>query len=231
MQSSVVIPIQIDRMTKVFLLRGTEGAILVDAGPPDAQCIILSALRETGYAPEDVRLILITHGHIDHFGSAATLKGLTRAPIAVHTLDAPALRQGINPPDTLHPVGLLMRVASRLFKSGFGYPAQIPPLEPDITFDAPWRLDEYGVAGEVLCTPGHTPGSITVLLDEGTAILGDMARGSFVRQRAPAPPFVGWNMAQNRASLRGLLARGPHTLHATHGGPFTLQALERLRMP
>jgi len=75
----------------VFLLRGEGGNVLVDAGNPGQAERILGQMARLGVAPGDVRLILITHGHVDHFGSAAALRREIGAPVAIHALDAPAL--------------------------------------------------------------------------------------------------------------------------------------------
>lgn len=222
-----VLQIAIDRVTAVFLVYTPESAILIDAGPPGATDTILRAVEAVGVKPEALRLILITHGHIDHFGSAAALKARTGAPIAVHALDAPALEQGVNPPESLHPVGWLMTLTGKLFKGGFGYPTQIPPVEPDRTFNAAWRLDEYGIAGQVFPIPGHTRGAVAVVLDTGEALVGDLVRGGLLLKRRPEPPFVAWDEARNRASLRELLALNVSTLYAAHGGPFSASNLRR----
>ena len=101
-------------------------------------------------------------------------------------------------------------------------------MEPDIVFETPWRLDDYGIAGEVIHTPGHTPGSITLFLDNGEAIIGDVAMGSMLFPKRATPPFIAWDLDRNWASLRAILDRHPTTLYITHGKPLPPAALETL---
>lgn len=224
---SQVIPIALGALGKVFLVQGEAGTVLVDAGLPGQADLIVQELAMRGIVPQDIRLILITHGHSDHFGSARELRERTGAPVAVHAADAEALRRGENPPETVVPtsrlfgplMSLLMRAAST---------APIPPLEPDIVFDAPWRLDEYGVAGEVMLTPGHTPGSVTVLLDSGEAIIGDVVMGSILFPKRAQRPRVAWDLARNMESLRAVLERRPTLVYITHGQAFAPETLRAL---
>lgn len=212
-----IIPLRLG-MANAFLLRCAAGYILVDTGLPGNAGPLLEAMTVRGLPTAGLRLILITHGHIDHYGSAAAVRDKTAAPIAVHEADAAALRQGINPPETLRPtswwVGLAMRLGGR-----FG-PRQVPPVEPDILLRGEERLDAYGIAGRVLHLPGHTPGSIAVLLDSGEAVVGDIAIDLLGRRGRPHPPIVAWDLAQNAASVRRLAALNPRRVYSGHGGPF-----------
>ena len=221
-----VIEIPLGMGTKVFLLKGQAGAVLVDAGTPGQANRVLSGLAKHGIAPQDVRLILITHGHLDHFGSARELRERTGAPVAVHAGDAEALRAGVNPAESSQPTSMVSRL---LMGVGLRMVSLDPSsaLEPDLVFEAPWRLDDYGVAAQVLLTPGHTPGSISILLDSGEAIAGDIVVGDLLLRR-PATPFVAWDLPRNWDSLRQLLAHTPRIIYITHGGPFTPGQLETL---
>ena len=90
-------------------------------------------------------------------------------------------------------------------------------------------LDEYGVAGRVIHTPGHTHGSVSVLLDSGEAIVGDAVMAKMMGLiRKPGHPFIAWDLAQNRDSVRRLLALSPHTVYVGHGGPFATEDVSRL---
>lgn len=211
----------------VFLIRGDGGAILVDAGNPGQAGHILAQLAKHSVAPHDMRLILITHVPVDHFGSAAELRESTGAPVTVHALDADAVRQGIQQPDSLQPTHWLVALGMRI--PGVAGPTRAPALEPDIVFKEEFRLDEYtsaplsasGVAGRVLLTPGHTPGSVSVLLDSGEALVGDLVMGWLIGLLPkPGPPIVAWDLERNRESVRQLAALSPRVVYGGHGGPF-----------
>ncbi len=217
--TKTVIQINAGNFTNVFLIRGHAGCALVDTGNPGKADHILERLAECGVAPGDIRLILITHGHVDHFGSAAELRERTGAPVAIHALDAEAVRQGKHLPESLKPTHWIVALAMRI--PGITGPDCAPAFEPDIVFEEKWRLDEYGIAGQVLPTPGHTPGSVSVLLDSGEAIMGDVVMGDFLRLlRRPGPPIVAWDLEQNRESACRLLALSPRIVYVGHGGPF-----------
>ena len=217
--TETVVQINTGNMTNVFLVRGDGGDILVDTGGPVRADCILARLAEYGVAPDDVRLILITHGHVDHFGSAAELQERTSAPVAIHTLDADAVRQGIHQPDSLHPTSRLMDILMRIPLPLF--PDRAPAFEPDVVFEDEWRLDEYGVAGRVIHTPGHTQGSVSVLLDSGEAIVGDLVMGKLMGLLPkPGPPIVAWDLERNWESVRQLLTLSPRIVYVGHGGPF-----------
>ena len=88
-QSSVVVQISLG-WANAFVIKGKR-PVLVDTGLPGNAPVIIDKLHYNGIDPDWLSLILITHGHADHFGSAAELKKQTGAPVAVHKLDAEAL--------------------------------------------------------------------------------------------------------------------------------------------
>ena len=217
--SEQVVQIALAPWLNVFLLRGQKGGVLVDAGLPGQAERILEGLAAHGVAPEDIRLILITHAHGDHSGSAAELRQRSGAPIAIHALDAAILRGEAGPTDIPNPsnrlLGLLMRMPS--LQAAF----QVPAIEPDIVFEDEWRLDEYGVAGRVVPTPGHSPGSVSIVLDSGEAIVGDMVMGGMLGLlRRPGPPIIAWDRQRNQESLQQLAQTCPGPFYTSHGGPF-----------
>jgi glyoxylase-like metal-dependent hydrolase (beta-lactamase superfamily II) len=94
-------------MSLVHLLVHADGAVLIDTGFPGDLGVIRRALRRAGLGPDDVRAILLTHGHLDHAGNAAALHEWTQTPIFAHPLEQPHL-------DGVYPYTSAARVCGRL---------------------------------------------------------------------------------------------------------------------
>lgn len=203
-------------LANAFLVRG-ERWIIVDSGAPGDGAAIMRAVANHGLQPRDISLILLTHGHVDHFGSAAELRAATGAPIAVHAADLSILQTGRNP-DDLATLG----VEGRIFRPFL--PWQTTPLEPDIVFDDSFDLAPYGVDARTLHTPGHSPGHSALLLPNGHLIAGDLLRGGFMggrlRPNLPNLPFYAADRQQLHASLKHILTLPIHTIYVGHGGPL-----------
>ena len=219
MAKVTVVPIQLG-FVKAFLVRGRR-TILVDTGIRGSGKKILAALERLGVKPRSVSLVLITHGHADHFGGVRELAPVLKCPVAIHAGDAEALRTGVQ--TSYKPVGAL---AAALMKVGSaGKAAQLPAFKPDLVIRRTLDLAPYGVAGSVESTPGHTPGSVTVYLSNGEAIIGDLLRGSLTSHGAPRYPFVAEDLAEVRRSIGRLLDRKPTRIWTSHGGPLDAEAV------
>ena len=225
MAHTTVIPIPVlgRRNVNAHLLLGRK-AVLVDSGVPGSAAKILARIGEHGVAPTDISAIVITHAHIDHFGSTAELHRATGAPVMAHAADLGPYTTGrIREPYL--PTGGFGRLLSRL--SAFHVTAE--PFHPQLLLNGPVRLHDYGVDARVLPTPGHTPGSISVLTDAGDLVAGDLIAGSFLGllSRRPANPPFHDDPAGNLASLLAMLALNPAALHVGHGGPLDPQRVRR----
>ena len=208
----MVIPISLGAVN-AFLLKG-ERSVLVDTGYPRNAAKILNGLSANGVNPEDVSLIIITHSHHDHSGSVLELRERTGAKVAVHRLDAEALRLGVD--TDLRPYGIKGRFA-RMFSSE---KRKAEGIEADIIIEDEMNLEEFGIKGKVISTPGHTSGSISIILDSGEAIVSDLIMGKFVIRGSPAYPFYASDISELRKSIRKIMVLGPKKVYASHGGPF-----------
>src|ERR1700710_1611233 len=103
------IPILPLNMVNAHLIRTAAGCILVDAGIPGSERKIARVLAKHGLSFNDIKLIIVTHAHTDHAGSAARLRQLSVAPIMAHADDADFYSR--KAPMTYCPTGL----AGRLF--------------------------------------------------------------------------------------------------------------------
>jgi glyoxylase-like metal-dependent hydrolase (beta-lactamase superfamily II) len=216
-----IVPISLG-MVRAYLIVG-ERPILVDAGPPRCGRRLLRAIEAHGVDPGEIALVVLTHAHADHFGGLAEIRALCGAPVAVHRLDAEALQRGANA--HLQPIGALGQILRLLASEK----ATVPSVDADIIVDDELGLNEFGVAGRVIWTPGHTPGSLSVVLESGEIIIGDLLMGDFVRRHRPNLPFFAHDVNQIRHSLARLLALGPRRIHTAHGREFGRQSIiERL---
>jgi len=209
----VAIPL---RISTAFLVQD-DSCILIDTGCPREEDRIEAALLKEGVRLADLKLLLHTHAHFDHCGSTSELKKRASAPVAVHHRDAPLLRAGQTP--ALRPI----HWAGTLLKP-FVQNAVFPPVEPDIVFGEEVALHPFGVRGRILFTPGHTPGSLSVLLEDGAALVGDLMMGGYLGGRLlPSRPcyhYFADDLAELHASIKKLLDHGPTIIYPAHGGPL-----------
>jgi hydroxyacylglutathione hydrolase len=216
-----VIPVKLG-IVKSFIIKGEKTAI-VDTGYAGNGNKILCNLQENSIKPEDISLIVITHGHIDHYGSAEELRRLTGAPIAMHRADAEYVEKGINYIGT--PVDLLGSVAKSLFIRTDKFVSK--SLKVDIVFDDEVDLREFGINGRIIHTPGHTEGSISLIMSSGEAIIGDLLMGGILFKKAPRYPLFVSDIFRLRESIKRVIQLSPKIIYPSHGGPFTCDIVEK----
>lgn len=214
----VRVPILPFHIVNAYLVIGADGCILVDAGLPGSEKQIARALADAGRSFADIRLIVVTHAHIDHAGNAARLRELTGAPIVAHRGDLAHYRGEV--PMTFSATGL----PGRLFYATKAVIQPYPAFTPDLFLDeTELSLAPYGIPGKLVATLGHTQGSTSVVLTGGDALVGDLVAsgiliGGITRLgHAIRPPFEDDPRAVAEA-LVGLLDAGAARFHLGHGG-------------
>lgn len=209
-------------LANAYLVQGKR-PILVDTGAPGDADRIVAALRQAGVAPEELGLILLTHGHGDHVGAANELAALSGAPIALHRADDAMARSGRNVLGTL--TGWEARMITPFVDKPF------PPVAATHLIDAEMDLHPFGVDGRVVPTPGHTPGSVSLLLPDGDIIAGDLLMGGrlggAVLAKRPQLHYFVADFAQLYASLDRVLTGKPRRLLVGHGGPLAAEDVRR----
>ncbi len=218
MSGTTITPIHLGPCTS-YLLCG-EGAVLVDAGMPGDERRILQAVTAAELDPDEIALIIVTHCHIDHVGGLARLKELTGATVAVGRADVEWLRSGTSP--VLRPRSTAGRVLSTVIR-----PKPYAAVEPDVSVEQELPLDEFGIAGRIVATPGHTPGSVSIVLDGKEAIVGDLLM-AMMRPRRPTLPIFADDLEQVKQSIRKLLQMGCGSFYLGHGGPCEAELVGRL---
>ncbi len=210
-------------VTNCYLLRD-HGTILIDAGESGKSEKFLSKLKKLGVSPEEISLILITHTHWDHIGGARKLKSLTNANVVVHTNEKRILETGemLKPPGVNRWGRFLIKVLAKL-----GEKSKLETVEADIVIEDKFSLAEYGIEAEVIFTPGHSSGSITVLLPTGEAFVGDTAMNMFPLTFRPGLPIFAEDLDRLKKSWQTLITKGAKRIFPAHGKPFDVEIIKK----
>jgi hydroxyacylglutathione hydrolase len=139
----------------VYLIESGKTVMLVDAGMAYMYNNMLSKIRKANVSPA---IIAITHAHFDHAENTDRLRKHFGARVLIHSAESAHLAAGVNPEDE--------PVAGTFTIEGENY----PPVKADFIVE-----DQYDAGGgiTILHTPGHTPGSISIIVDDEIAIVGD----------------------------------------------------------
>jgi glyoxylase-like metal-dependent hydrolase (beta-lactamase superfamily II) len=200
-----------------------EGLILIDTGTPGQHDRILKHVKKLELDPHDIELIIITHGHGDHFGSAQKIKEVTGAKLALHKEEADIIKNGKKVfPSGLNNWGRFLAFVWRPMFSLINYKG----VEPDILVEDEFQLAAFGIKGRVIHTPGHTAGSVSVLLNGGEAIVGDLAMNGFPMRRGAGMPIFGNSEREIKQRWKKLVDAGASVIYPGHGDPFPASRLK-----
>ncbi len=199
---------------QLYAWRDGDSVTLIDTGAPGSGAAIAEAVP-------GIDRIVLTHGHVDHTGSAAELHASTGALVVAGAGDAAAIRAGAPLPPPIFEdweVPIHARVAAGLPDAADPVPVERELRDGDIL--------DFGGGAEVLSIPGHTEGSIAIHLPrQGVLLTGDtianvgtLMLGTFNQDRA-----------RTVASFHRLAALDVDTACFGHGEPLVSGAGARLR--
>ena len=135
-----------DEFVGVLVLETDQGLILFDAfsSGVEASRYITGDMRQLGLDPKQIRYVVITHGHWDHFGGAGYLQTRYGARVLMGEPDWDAI-------ETADPWGTELE-------------GQLPPKREIAVTDKPMDLTLGNTTVKLLLTPGHSPGTVSALI-------------------------------------------------------------------
>lgn len=210
-------------IVNAYLLEDAGEVTIVDAGMPGLYDAIPRELTAMGRTFDDVRAIVLTHGHSDHIGFADRFRRERDRPVWVHEADAALARGEV--PNPAKGLGA-MRVAPLLGFLWFGLlngAARTPPVHEVATFGDGATLDLPG-SPRVILVPGHTPGSAALHVPQLDVLFVGDALATYsatTGRRGPQiPPFTA-DVAMARASLSRLSGTAARLVLPGHGAAWT----------
>jgi hydroxyacylglutathione hydrolase len=169
--------------TNCYLVKTGSGYFLIDTNFPFQRSNLETELEQAGCQPGNLKLIVITHGDIDHTGNCAYLRDKYQVKIAMHEGDTEmCLKDGRtrdrgkmpqNFPMPLMVLWLMKGILRFAFRQAT-WRKPFDTFKPDIFLEDGQNLSEYGFDAEILYTPGHSIGSISILTESGDLFCGDM---------------------------------------------------------
>lgn len=184
----------------VYLVKGEQGSVLIDAGAGKASLLIWENIQKLGVKPQELTHLVLTHGHVDHIGGALFFKEQTGCRIVAHEADQKAIETG-----------------DPVLTAASWYRTTLPRLKIDHPITGKTGEVPLGPKEKIVClhTPGHTPGSISPYIDrQGQRVLfGQDIHGPFSKD-------FGSNLNDWRRSMEELLALKADILCEGHFGIY-----------
>lgn len=192
-----------------YLIEGNNFAILIDTAKEKYRNYLLERLKDY-----NIVLIILTHGHMDHTSNAAFLAKHFNAKIAMHIDDYKLSKNNsINTIYSNSLLGSIFKIISlRNFKN-----TSIEEFEPDIFLSDGQSLEEFGINGTIIHLPGHTKGSIGVLVNGNELIGGDI----FINYIYPTETLIAEDIDMLKKSIKRIESLNLKLVYPGHGREIT----------
>jgi hydroxyacylglutathione hydrolase len=170
--------------SNVYLLSGNGINILIDTSPGYKWKRLKNRLKELNIS--NIELLILTHTHFDHAANAKKIKDEFGAKVIVNKLEADSLLRGENP--MVHGTVVILRSVVKILAPIVLQKQNYEGCRSDIQVDRRLDLKEFGFTAYILHTPGHSPGSQSLIVDDEIALTGDAMFGVF--PGSVFPPFA-----------------------------------------
>ena len=199
-----------------YLVKTDDSYVMVDTGMPNKRQVIEKEIENAGCHPGELKLIILTHGDLDHTGNAAYFRKKYGTKIAMHHDDVGMVEHGDMFWSRKNP-NVIVKVLSNQF---FGL-KEVDRFVPDLTIEDGYDFSSFGFQAKALHLPGHTKGSIEILTCDNDLFCGDLL-GNI---NNPSRFSLIDDSAEAEASIKKLKNLNIKTVYPGHGKPFPMSSL------
>lgn len=204
-----------------FLVSSNDKFLLVDTGRKNSWTKLSKNLDEI-LGENKLSALILTHTHYDHTENAAKIKEKYGAKIIVQKNENNYLETGTSP--LPRGTNILTRFLINNLAKKIPYQTDFDPVDFDIKIDQKYDLKSWGFNAYILPTPGHSSGSMSVIIDNELAIVGDALFGVF--KWSVYPPFAD-NTKIMIKSWGKLIETGCLTYLPGHGTKISVNLLKK----
>ena len=204
-----------------FILVDTGGHMFMDKQYTDRRNELVRELEKNGVNNSNLSMIILTHGDNDHACNASYIRDKFHSKIAMHAGDVFMVEKS-NP--NCYRVNskyqsFLLNMVFKLLESKIKLLMEkvykeFETFKPDILLEDNQTLAEF--EGRIFHIPGHTPGSICILDNEGNLIAGDL----FANNKKPSLGINAQNFDEMKESAIKILKNNVFKIYPGHGEPF-----------
>ncbi|MGL4800157.1 MAG: MBL fold metallo-hydrolase [Cellulosilyticaceae bacterium] len=207
--------------SNAYVVKNGDQYLLIDTGVKASFCKLKLVMDRLGINEHNLKALILTHTHYDHVGNAHLFKELYNTQIIVHERESTFLEEGNNPEirGSLYVTKLLERGINK----GMKHLRKYTGVEKDIIVKDYYPLAHLGFDGVIIHTPGHTIGSISVVLENEIAIVGDTMFG--ILRGSVYPPYA-MDVGVLLNSWKRLLDMGCQVFLPGHGMMNTTKCVE-----
>lgn len=191
-----------------YIVAHKDKAILIDTGRKKLREKILKKCKDL-----HVNLIVLTHGHMDHCQNAAYLARTLNIPIAMSKKDRNLIpdnrKQSLSA--KTFPGKIVLSVSLSSFEKD-----TLETFEPEIYLENGDDLSKYGIDAKVVELPGHTKGSIGLMVENDKLFVGDALMNMFY----PSVSLLYTDEQEMRSTANAIGESGEKTIYFGHGKPI-----------
>ena len=217
--------------TNYYLLEEKDGYLLIDAGWVGKYSKFKESLSELNIKVDSIKHIFLTHHHHDHAALIQDIREESRCKLILHETQINFLKKGITRIENTKQYNIYLKLLDKAISPFIHYsykPIILNESDIIVTIDNYDIYDHTGIKGKIIHTPGHSNDSISLLLENGNAFVGDAAMNILKLFGHKYRPIEAEDYNEVYNSWGKLIQYGAKKIFPSHGNSFCVEQLKEI---